>query len=267
MTMTRYKFHVSYDGSRFSGFQVQTHERTVQGEIEKALQQISKGRFIRIHGAGRTDAGVHAKGQVLHFDFPNALPPESMQRALNTLVPKDIVLFNPEIVTADFHSQYSALHKTYEFHVYNHELRNPFLWNYSIQHPYPMNLEAVEKALSLLVGTHDFTSFSSAKTDKVNKVRTLYEASVKVDEQTNMWVFTFCGDGFLYHMIRIIIGTLLPIADGRRNPEEITEMLAAKDRQSAGMTAYSNGLCLMEVSYEPYEKKDTIKKKDFFKKH
>ena len=250
MDMTRYKFHVSYDGSCFFGFQIQPNVRTVQGEIEKALKKISKGYFVRIHGAGRTDTGVHAKGQVIHFDFPNYLKPDAMQRALNTLVPNDIVLFNPEIVTTDFHSRYSALEKTYEFRVYNQELRSPFLWNYSIHHPYPMDLEAVEEALSALEGTHDFTSFSSAKAEVSNRVRTIYEASVRIDNETHEWVFTFRGNGFLYHMIRIIMGTLLPIADGRKPAREMKEILEAKDRQRAGMTAYSNGLCLLSVSYK-----------------
>lgn len=255
METTRYKLLMRYDGTDFAGFQVQPNQRTVQGEVERALLKMTKGQFIRIHGAGRTDAGVHAKGQVIHFDYPARLPADAMQRALNTLVSDEIVFWQTEIVPDDFHAQYHAVSKMYEYRVYNQALRDPFKRNLALHHPFPMEEEAIKKALSYLVGTHDFTSFSSAKTDKQNKVRTLYRADVQMDPIEKEWVFTFSGDGFLYNMIRIIIGNILPIADGRRKPEEIKRMLDAKDRQAAGMTAPPNGLCLMEVRYEKEEEK------------
>src|SRR5690625_2442157 len=233
METTRYKFSVSYDGTNFAGFQIQTNGRTVQGEIEKALRMMSKGQLIRLRAAGRTDTGVHARGQVIHFDYPQALPPDAMQRGLNTLVPEDILLYEPEIVEKDFHAQYGAIAKTYQYKVLNQKLPDPFQRNFSLHHPYKMDISSVEKALKIIEGTHDFTSFSSAKTDKENKVRTVYEASVTVNEETNEWLFTFSGNGFLYNMIRIFMGTLLQIADGRRKPEEMKEILEAKDRGRA----------------------------------
>lgn len=250
MDTIRYKFNVSYDGTHFAGFQIQPNGRTVQGEIEKALKRMSKGQSVRLRSAGRTDAGVHAKGQVIHFDYPKFIPAASMQKGLNTLITNEILLWDPEIVSKDFHAQYSATDKKYEYRVYNGKLRDPFIRNTTLHHPYEMNLEAVQIALRTIEGTHDFTSFSSAKTDKENKVRTIYKAAVRIDSDTNEWIFTFSGDGFLYHMIRIIMGTLLEIADGRRKPEEMSEILAAKDRQAGGPTAAPNGLCLMSVSYD-----------------
>lgn len=248
--VTRYKMHLSYDGADFAGFQVQPNQRTIQGEIEKALQRMSKGEFIRIHGAGRTDAGVHAKGQVIHFDYPACLPADAMQRALNTLVTDEIVFWHSEIASNDFHAQYHAERKTYEYRVYNADLRDPFKRNRALLHPYPMDKEAMEEALAFLEGTHDFTSFSSAKTDKENKIRTIYEASVRYEAAEKEWVFTFSGDGFLYNMIRIIIGTVLPIADGRKKPQDMKRILEAKDRQSGGPTASPKGLCLVQVVYK-----------------
>ncbi len=250
MENIRYKMKLAYDGTQFSGFQVQPNKRTVQGEIEKALSKMSKGSFIRIKGAGRTDAGVHAKGQVIHFDYPTRIPADGMLRALNTLGPEDIVFLESEIVEDSFHAQYLAKGKTYQYRVDTNKLKNPFTRNYALHHPFEMDAERTRQALSYLEGTHDFTSFASAHSDKEDKTRTIYEASLKIDEQTNEWTFTFRGNGFLYNMIRIIMGTVLQVADGRREPEEIQQMLEAKDRTSAGPTAAPHGLCMMEVYYE-----------------
>lgn len=247
--MIRYRLKVSYDGTGFAGFQVQPNQRTVQGDIEKALEMISKGEFIRIHGAGRTDAGVHAKGQVIHFDYPNHLPADAMQRALNTLTTNEIAFWSSEIVTEDFHSQYSAKGKTYQYRVNNSKVESPFTRLYAHHHPYPMDLHKIQAALAYFEGEKDFTSFSSAHTHTDNRVRTVYEASCRYEEATNEFVFTFRGNGFLYNMIRIIMGTVLQVADGRRPVEDIPKILAAKKRGKAGPTAASRGLCLMEVEY------------------
>lgn len=246
----RYKATIAYDGTEFSGFQVQPNARTVQGEIEKALKTINKDNFVRIHPAGRTDSGVHAQAMVLHFDFPQSIPKEGVFKAMNVLTPSDITLLNLERVANDFHARYHALRKTYTYRVDNNKLANPFTRNFVFHHPYKMDKLRVQKALDYLVGTHDFTSFCSAKTDKEDKVRTIYEASVEVDEEKNEWTFTFTGNGFLYHMIRIIIGTLLPIADGRREVESMKKILDAKNREAGGQTIAPNGLRLEEIYYE-----------------
>lgn len=248
--ITRYKATVAYDGTYFSGFQIQPKERTVQGEIETALRMVHKDRFTRIHPAGRTDAGAHAKGMVFHFDFLNTIPIDGLFRAINTLLPLDIVLKKLEVVPNDFHARYDAVGKAYTFRIDNNSLHDPFTRDFVYHHSYPMNKEKVETALSVIKGTHDFTSFCSTKTDKTDKIRTIYQAEIKIEPETNEWVFTFYGDGFLYNMIRIIIGTILEIADGRRHVSEMKKILTAKDRNKAGPTISAKGLCLEKVHYQ-----------------
>lgn len=246
----RYKAIIAFDGTYFSGFQIQPNERTVQGELEKALKTINKDTFIRLHPSGRTDAGVHAQAMVFHFDFPNSIPRKGLFKALNALTPSDISLNHLERVANDFHARYHAEGKTYTYRVDNNVVQNPFTRNFVLHHPYKMDEKKAQQALDVLVGTHDFTSFCSVKTDKKNKVRTVYEASVEVDKETREWLFTFSGDGFLYNMIRIIMGTVLPIADGRQEISSMEEILNTKDRNAAGQTISANGLCLEKVHYE-----------------
>jgi tRNA pseudouridine38-40 synthase len=250
MTVTRYKMVVAYDGTDYAGFQVQKNGRTVQGEIEKALQTMSKGEFIRIHGAGRTDAGVHAKGQVIHFDYPGEIAAEGMQKALNALTDKEIAIVDAEVVDESFHARFLAKGKKYQYRIDNRKVANPLTRRYMYHHRYPMKIKETKEALSYLVGTHDFTSFTSVHSEVEDKVRTIVEASVDVDEEENEWVFTFVGDGFLYNMIRIIMGTIVEVADGRRKAEEIPLILEAKDREKAGITLNPEGLCMMEVYYD-----------------
>lgn len=250
MNTVRYKATIAYDGTDFSGFQIQPNARTVQGEIEKALKTINKDLFVRIHPAGRTDSGVHAKAMVFHFDFSSSIPRDGVFKAVNVLTPSDITLMKLERVIDEFHARYHAIKKTYTYRVDNNELPDPFSRNFMLHHPYKMNKKKAQEALNSIIGKHDFTSFCSAKTDKEDKVRTLYEASVEVDERTNEWIFTFTGDGFLYNMIRIIVGTLLPIADGRREVDVMKEILEAKDREAGGQTISPNGLRLEKIHYD-----------------
>ena len=245
----RYKAIIMYDGTQFSGFQVQPDERTVQGELERALAELAKGVKVRVHGAGRTDAGVHSRGQIIHFDFPFEIDPEGLMIGMNAKTTAEITISNLIRVDDSFHARYMAKGKKYSYRVYNSRFKDPFLRHYSYHHRYPMNKAKVEHALERLTGTHDFTSFASTHSDKEDKIRTIYKASVKVNEETGEWIFTFIGNGFLYNMIRIIIGTLLQVADGRREPEEITTIIAKKKRESAGPTASPVGLCMEEVYY------------------
>lgn len=250
MTGLRYKAKVLYDGTNFSGYQVQPSERTVQGDLEKALRKLAKGETVRVHGAGRTDAGVHARGQIIHFDFPFEIDPTGLMTGMNTVTTAEITVLEVERVDDTFHARYLAKGKKYTYRVDNNRFRDPFLRYYSHHHRYPMNKEKVEEALTQLLGTHDFTSFASTHSDKENKERTLYLATVEMDEETNEWLFTFVGNGFLYNMIRILMGTLLEVADGRRQPEEIKGIIEAKDREAAGMTLSPEGLCMEEVYYQ-----------------
>ncbi|GEK89812.1 tRNA pseudouridine38-40 synthase [Alkalibacterium putridalgicola] len=253
MTGLRYKAKIIYDGTHFSGYQIQPDERTVQGDLEKVLTKIAKGENVRVHGAGRTDAGVHARGQIIHFDFPFEIDPVGLMTGMNSGTTSEITILDMERVEDSFHARYLAKGKKYTYRVDNNRFRDPFLRHYSHHHRYPMTIEKVEQALNQLVGRHDFTSFASTHSDKEDKVRTIYQASVKMDEDTNEWVFTFVGNGFLYNMIRILMGTLLQVADGRREPEEIKAIIAAKDREAAGPTLSPSGLCMETVYYDTEE--------------
>lgn len=249
----RYKATIAYDGTDYSGFQIQSNGRTIQGKIEAVLKKINKNEFVRIHPSGRTDAGVHAAGMVFHFDFPASIPEKGIFKAMNVLLPADISLLHLKPVEAEFHARYHALAKTYTYRVHNHEIRDPFTQRFALNHPYEMDEARVQEAVQLFLGTHDFTSFCSAKTVIENKVRTIYESTVEVDRDTNEWLFTFTGDGFLYNMVRIMVGTLIEVADGRLAVNTISEMFDAKDRSRSGKTIAANGLRLEKVYYDEEE--------------
>lgn len=260
-TQKRYKATLAYDGTDFSGFQIQPKGRTVQGEIEKVLAVINKDQPVRIHPAGRTDAGVHAWAMVIHFDFPKTIPEAGLLRGLNVLLPPDISVWQLAEAPSDFHARYHAVGKTYTFRVDNRPIQNPFLRNHVLHHPYEMDKERIQDALDVLIGTHDFTSFCSVKSAVTDKVRTIYEASVEVGKETDEWLFTFTGDGFLYNMIRIIMGTVLKIGDGRADVASMREILQAKDRNAAGKTIAPNGLRLDAIYYDDDELKRAINKR------
>lgn len=250
MEWIRYKMIVQYDGTHFAGFQIQPHDRTVQGEIQKALKIMTKGLTIIIHGSGRTDSGVHAKGQVIHFDYPILLPVENMQRALNSLTTDELFVEKVTIVDTNFHARYNTSGKKYQYRVDLNVIPNPFKRLYTLHHPYPIDMEKLQNALKDLEGEHDFSSFCASNSGRENKVRTVYEASVVKDVFNNELIFTFRGNGFLYNMVRIFVGTLLQIANGLRPADEIKRLLAVKDRNEAGPTAKPQGLYLMEVYYK-----------------
>jgi len=245
--MPRYKCIISYDGTAFAGYQVQPEKRTVQSELEAALGKMHKGTQVKVTASGRTDAGVHAKGQVIHFDSTNALPAENWQKALNALLPDDIVVLAVEQVPDDFHARFNPIGKEYRYRVERSPLRDPFQRHYAYHYPYPLDLEAMREAASYLVGTHDFTSFCASNTSVVDKVRTIHEIEVK--EQGDSLVFRFFGTGFLYNMVRILVGTLLEVGSGKRKATDLPHILAKCDRQAAGKTAPGHGLYLWEVYY------------------
>ena len=251
MEWIRYKMIVQYDGTHFAGFQIQPNDRTVQGEIQKALKIMTKGLEIIIHGSGRSDSGVHAIGQVIHFDYPILLPVENMQRALNSLTTDELFVEKVAIVDTNFHARYNTSGKKYQYRVDLNAIPNPFKRLYTLHHPYPIDMEKLQNALKDLEGEHDFSSFCASNSGRENKVRTVYEASVVKDIFNNELIFTFSGNGFLYNMVRIFVGTLLQIANGLRPADEIKRLLAVKDRNEAGPTAKPQGMYLMEVYYKP----------------
>ncbi|SFA48755.1 tRNA pseudouridine38-40 synthase [Parageobacillus thermantarcticus] len=244
----RIKCTLSYDGTHFFGYQIQPGKRTVQGELERALQQIHKGEAIRVTASGRTDAGVHAYGQVIHFDTPLSLSPDQWKKALNALLPDDIVIKDAQEATPSFHARFSAKAKEYRYKVRIAQERDVFLRNYCYYFPHPLDMEAMRRALRLIEGTHDFTSFCSAKTNVDDRVRTIYTADMAVRD--DLLEFRFIGNGFLYNMVRIIVGTILEVGQGKRSVDSISSALAAKDRRLAGKTAPPQGLYLWKVYYD-----------------
>ena len=246
--MIRYKCTIAYDGTHFSGYQIQPDKRTVQLELEKVLTTMHKGKPVKVAASGRTDAGVHAKGQVIHFDSPLDLPEERWKKALGAMLPADIAILDIKKEGPEFHARFNAIRKEYRYIISLAEVKDPFMRNYAYHYPYKLNLTLMEKASEYLRGTHDFTSFCSAKTEVEDKVRTVESIDFFKDDQR--LVIRFVGDGFLYNMVRIMVGTLLDIGIGKRTPEDIKDILAAHDRTKAGRTAPGHGLYLWKVDYK-----------------
>ena len=249
--MPRYKAIIAYDGTLFHGFQRQPNGRTVQEELEKTLTRMNHGEAIQVHGSGRTDAHVHAAGQVIHFDYPETRDLERMRYALDTQSPEDIAVKSVTIEDETFHARYFVTGKTYQFIVDIGKPRNPFTRNYASFYPYPLAIERIQQALPHFLGTHDFTTFCASGSSIEDKVRTIWQADLEYDESQRRLIFTFRGDGFLYKMIRIMVGTLLKIGNGRMDPDSIPLILEQKNRNLAGPTASPEGLYLMEVEYDP----------------
>ncbi|MCZ0875311.1 tRNA pseudouridine(38-40) synthase TruA [Peribacillus frigoritolerans] len=247
-TMPKYKCVIAYDGTDFAGYQVQPEKRTIQSEFEAVLAQMHKGTIIKVTASGRTDSGVHAKGQVLHFESPLTFPTENWIKAFSALLPTDIIALEVDIVPDDFHARFHTTGKEYRYIVARSKLRDPFKRNYAYHYPYPLNMEAIREAISYLIGTHDFTSFCSAKTEVVDKVRTIKE--MDFEESDDFLVFRFVGEGFLYNMVRILVGTLLDVGSGKMSPHDMSGILDKKDRSFAGKTAPAQGLYLWKVFYK-----------------
>ncbi|WP_353051610.1 tRNA pseudouridine(38-40) synthase TruA [Peribacillus frigoritolerans] len=246
--MPKYKCVIAYDGTDFAGYQVQPEKRTIQSEFEAVLAQMHKGTIIKVTASGRTDSGVHAKGQVLHFESPLTFPTENWIKAFSALLPTDIIVLEVDIVPDDFHARFHTTGKEYRYIVARSKLRDPFKRNYAYHYPYPLNVEAMSEAISYLIGTHDFTSFCSAKTEVVDKVRTIKE--MDFEESDDFMVFRFVGEGFLYNMVRILVGTLLDVGSGKMSPHDMSGILDKKDRSFAGKTAPAQGLYLWKVFYK-----------------
>jgi tRNA pseudouridine38-40 synthase len=247
MNMQRIKCTIAYDGTDFSGYQIQPNKRTVQEEVEKVLTKLHKGSEVKIFASGRTDAGVHAKGQVFHFDTSLDIPLEKWPIALNSMLSKDIAILNAEMVDLDFHARFNAKGKEYRYFINPSNKRDPFQRNYAASFPFELDVKAIEEAMSSLQGTHDFTSFCSAKTEIEDKVRTIYE--LELLEENGLYVFRYVGSGFLYNMVRILTGTLLEVGTDSRAPDSIATLIEKRDRTLSGKTAPAHGLYLWKVFY------------------
>jgi tRNA pseudouridine38-40 synthase len=202
---------------------------------------------VKIAASGRTDAGVHAKGQVIHFDSALSLPEDKWELALNSMLPEDISVLSVEKADSAFHVRFDASGKEYRYFLYQSPKRDPFQRNYAYHYPYPLNLAVMRKACTFLLGTHDFSSFCSARTEVEDKVRTI--ETIEISQDGDRISFRFIGNGFLYNMVRILVGTLIEVGSGKRQPEEIVGILEKRDRRYAGKTAPGQGLYLWKVFY------------------
>lgn len=244
--MRNIKLTISYEGTNYSGWQIQPNGSTIQEELEKAIEEVF-GKRHRVHGAGRTDTGVHAKGQVAHFKTVQTIPVQNIQAAFNSVLPPDIAIIKAEEVSTDFHSRFDARKKLYNYYFLNIRNRDPFSEKYSWRVPYKLNLSLMKKEAAFLVGRHDFKSFQASDKRERSSVRKIYHANIK--KNGSMIIFDIEGEGFLYNMVRNIAGTLIDIGRGYLPPGSMKKIMRGKDRTLAGPTAPAKGLFLMEVKY------------------
>ncbi len=245
--MKRIKLTIAYDGTNYCGWQIQPNGVTVEEVLNKALKKLT-GEEILVIGASRTDSGVHALGNVAVFDTETTIPADRIAMALNQRLPEDIVITKSEEVALDFHPRYCDCTKTYEYRIINTQIPIPTkrLTNYFVS--YQLDLDQMRKAASYLVGEHDFVSFCNVRTDVENTVRTIY--ALDILQNGEEITIRITGNGFLYNMVRIIVGTLIRVGRGFYEPEKVKEILEAKDRKAAGVTAPPHGLMLVEITYE-----------------
>lgn len=241
----RYRATVAYDGTDFLGYQIQAKGRTVQGEIEKRLEQVTQTQ-LRIYGAGRTDAGVHATGQVIAFNVAWKHTLDDLHRALNAVLPNDIVISNLTITSANFHPRFSASSRTYQYKIINQPWPDVLQQRYAYHVSQPLNIEAMSRAGQLLIGTHDFASFGKPPQGD-NTVRQIMRADWLANN--NQLTFIITANAFLYRMVRTVVGTLVQVGLGRLTIDDVQNILEAKDLTQSAPPAPAHGLCLVGVDY------------------
>ena len=242
----RYKIEFSYDGSNFNGYQIQPNLRTVQEELEKAVSYLNKQTQTEVAASGRTDKGVHALGQVAHFDLNVEIPLDKIKRGLNSNLPEDIHINCVKKVSSDFHARFSSKKKEYVYKINIGEY-NPVMRNYIYQYNRELDINKMKEGLKLFEGTHDFTSFVSSEDERENKVRTIYKT--KLTLKNDIIEISFQADGFMKYQIRNMVGLLLDIGKGKKEVSDITRIIEKKDRKSSSKTASPVGLYLKKVWY------------------
>lgn len=245
--MKRVKLIVAYDGTNYHGWQVQDNGITIEEVLNLTISELVQ-EDIKVIGASRTDAGVHACGNVAVFDTESRIPGDKFSFALNQRLPEDIRIQESCEVDADFHPRYADTVKTYEYNILNRRFELPSKRLYASFCYYPMDIERMNQAAAYLVGEHDFKSFCSAGAQVQTTVRTIY--AVNVTKEDDMVHIRITGNGFLYNMVRIIAGTLMQVGTGLMEPEQVKGILEARDRSKAGPTAVAKGLTLVEIRYE-----------------
>lgn len=242
----RYLITFSYDGSKYYGYQKQPDKKSIQGELEKVLTQINSNTSVLVSASGRTDSGVHALNQKAHFDLNVDIPVEKLKNSINKMLSESIYIRNVEKVDDNFHARFDVKKKKYTYKINIGEY-NPLDNNYIYQYNEPLDTNKMKEAIKTFIGEHDFTSFVKDAIEKENCIRTIYSAYI--EEENEIISITFEGNGFLRYMVRNMVGALIEVGSGKRKTEEIQEILDNKDRKTAGITAPSNGLYLVDVYY------------------
>jgi tRNA pseudouridine38-40 synthase len=250
--MRNFQLLLAYDGTDFAGWQVQPDAPTIQGTLQQSIGRIT-GEFVLPQGSGRTDAGVHALGQVATFALASPIPAENLAKALNDILPAAIRVLRAEEAPAEFHARKSALAKSYRYRICRSDVCLPFVARYVWHYPYPLDEAAMASAAEVVTGEHDFTSFAAADPergkpdDARGNVRTVLESEwLREGEEL---IYRVRGRGFLHHMVRNLVGTFLLVGKGTLSREDVARILAAKDRSAAGATVPASGLCLESVEY------------------
>ncbi len=250
--MRNLKLVLAYDGSEFSGWQVQPNAATIQGALASAIGRVT-GEKVLPQGSGRTDAGVHALAQVATFATESPIPAQNMAKALNDILPPSIRVLDATEAPQEFHARKSANAKTYRYRMHRGAICPPFLARYAWHYPYPVDEGAMRLAATFVLGEHDFTSFAAVDSERgredetISNVRRIFESTwERTGEEL---IYTVRGNGFLHHMVRNLVGTFVLVGKGTLNPESVAEILAARNRSAAGATAPASGLFLVSVEY------------------
>ncbi|MDD3402174.1 MAG: tRNA pseudouridine(38-40) synthase TruA [Hespellia sp.] len=245
--MKRIRLTIAYDGTNYCGWQIQPNAITIEEVLNKALRRLTKEE-ITVIGASRTDSGVHARANIAVFDTESTIPPDRFAVALNQKLPEDIVITMSEEVDSGWHPRYQdQIIKTYEYRIVNSPVLDPMKRLYSYQVTYQLDVEQMRRAAAFIVGKHDFASFCNVRTNAKTTVRTVTDLSIVQSEDEI--ILHISGDGFLYNMVRIIVGTLLRVGRGFYTPEDVKEIVEAKNRMAAGVTVPPQGLMLVEIKY------------------
>jgi len=249
--MRNLKLVLAYDGTEFSGWQVQPGAATIQGTLASAIGRVT-GEKVLPQGSGRTDAGVHALGQVATFITQSPIPPENLVVAMNDVLPSTIRVLSAVEAPAEFHARKSARAKTYRYRIYRGAICPPFLARYVWHHPYPLDEDQMREVAPLIVGEHDFTSFAAVDPERgqeadLSNLRQIFGS--RWERQDDEFVYTVRGNGFLHHMVRNLVGTFLLVAKGTLKASDLARIMEARSRSAAGATAPASGLCLVSVEY------------------
>lgn len=247
MPMRNLLVKIAYNGAAYHGWQVQKNALTVQEVVQDAVEKLF-GRREDVVGCSRTDTGVHANEYFFNMHTEKDIPCRSVMRGMNTLLPDDVAVLGCTEVEEDFHARYCCIGKEYIYKIWNAESRNPFLHRQCLRYPFPLDIQLLNRAMERFLGTHDFSAFCSAGSDVEDRVRTITQAHAS--REGDLVTLTVRGDGFLYNMVRILVGTLIEVQEGKLSPDDIPSVIASRDRSRAGKTAPPCGLFLNRVFYQ-----------------